>query len=124
MRLVTALLFITSVIPPMLHAQSRSSSKDAGDAVTASYYSSRYDHRRTASGERFNNGAMTAAHRTYPFGTKLRITNVSNNRSATVRVNDRGPFVDGREISMTKRAARQLGFVHQGLAQVRVEQLH
>jgi rare lipoprotein A len=98
--------------------------KQASDTGLASYYSSKYNHRRTASGERFNNGAMTAAHRTYPFGTKLRLTNVSNNRSATVRVNDRGPFVDGREISVTQRAAQKLGFVHQGLTQVRIEQLH
>ncbi|MBV9305159.1 MAG: septal ring lytic transglycosylase RlpA family protein, partial [Acidobacteriaceae bacterium] len=98
--------------------------KDTSGAVTASYYSSKYNHRRTASGERFNNGAMTAAHRTYPFGTRLRLTNVSNNRTATVRVNDRGPFVDGREISVTKRAAQKLGFVHQGLTQVRIEQVH
>ncbi|MBV8708788.1 MAG: septal ring lytic transglycosylase RlpA family protein [Acidobacteriaceae bacterium] len=123
MRFVTALFFITIVIPRTVHAQAHSP-KDTSGAVTASYYSSKYNHRRTASGERFNNGAMTAAHRTYPFGTRLRLTNVSNNRTATVRVNDRGPFVDGREISVTKRAAQKLGFVHQGLTQVRIEQVH
>ena len=123
MRLATALWLITSVVPFTMHAQAHSSQQANGNE-TASYYNSKYNHRRTASGERFNNGAMTAAHRTYPFGTKLRLTNVSNHRSATVRVNDRGPFVDGREISVTKRAAQKLGFVHQGLAQVRIEQIH
>ena len=122
MRLITALLFITSVAPFTVHGQTNSS-KQASDTGTVSYYSSKYNHRRTASGERFSNGAMTAAHRTYPFGTRLHLTNVGNNRSATVRVNDRGPFVDGREISVTKKAAQRLGFVHQGLAQVRIEQV-
>ncbi len=122
MRFINTLLLTISIFPLTVYAQA-SSAKQANGTGTASYYSSRYNHRRTASGEPFNNGAMTAAHRTYPFGTRLRLTNVSNNRSATVRVNDRGPFVDGREISVTKRAARQLGFVHQGLAQVRIEQV-
>lgn len=123
MRLAIVLFFITSVIPQTVYAQAHSS-KDTSGTVTASYYSSKYNHRRTASGERFNNNAMTAAHRTYPFGTRLRLTNVSNNRSATVRVNDRGPFVNGREISVTKRVAQKLGFVRQGLAQVKIEQVH
>ncbi len=90
---------------------------------TASYYAENYNHRRTASGERFNNNAMTAAHRTYPFGTKLRLTNIKNHKSVVVRVNDRGPFVKGREISVTRRAARKLGFLHQGLAQVEIERV-
>ena len=90
---------------------------------TASYYAGSYNHRRTASGERFNNNALTAAHRSYPFGTKLRLTNVKNHKTVVVRVNDRGPFVTGREISVTRRAARKLGFLHQGLAQVQIEKV-
>ncbi len=90
---------------------------------TVSYYAESYNHRRTASGERFNNNAMTAAHRTYPFGTKLRLTNTKNHKSVVVRVNDRGPFVKGREISVTRRAARKLGFLNQGLAQVEIERV-
>lgn len=88
------------------------SSAAASGTGKASYYSSRYNGRRTASGERFSNKAMTAASTEHPFGTKLRITNVANNKSAVVRVNDRGPFVKGRSISVTRRAAHQAG-IHQ-----------
>ena len=71
---------------------------------------------KTASGERLNPGGMTAAHRSLPFGTMVRVTNERNGRSATVRINDRGPFVRGRVIDVTPAAARALGF--SGLAPV------
>jgi rare lipoprotein A len=101
-------------------AAQSASAKSSGEekTVTASYYSGRYNGRRTASKERFSNSALTAAHRGLPFGTRVKLTNPSTSRSVIVRVNDRGPFVDGREISVTRRAARQLGFVRAGLAQV------
>jgi rare lipoprotein A len=101
-------------------AAQRSSAGTSSDAktVTASYYSGTYNGRRTASMERFSNGGLTAAHRELPFGTRVKLTNPANSRSVVVRVNDRGPFVDGREISVTRRAARQLGFVRSGLAPV------
>jgi len=91
------------------------------DSVVTSYYANRYNGRRTASGERFSNSALTAAHREYPFGTRLRLTNPSNGRSAVVRVNDRGPFVNGRDLSVTRRAARQLGFVRSGVTPLKLE---
>ena len=97
------------------------SSAAASGSGKASYYSSRYNGRRTARGERFSNNALTAASTEHPFGTKLRITNVANNKSTVVRVNDRGPFVKGRAISVTRRAAHQLGFVRAGVADVRIE---
>jgi rare lipoprotein A len=65
---------------------------------------------KTASGERLSRGAMTAAHRSLPFGTMVRVTNQRNGRSATVRINDRGPFVRGRVIDVSPAAARALGF--------------
>ena len=65
---------------------------------------------KTANGERVRSGALTAAHRTLPFGTKVRVTNVGNGRSVVVRVNDRGPFVRGRIIDLTPAGARALGF--------------
>ncbi len=74
---------------------------------------------RTASGARLNPGAMTAAHRSFPFGSRVRVTNRSNGRSVVVTVNDRGPFVRGRIIDVTPAAAHALGF--SGLAQVTVE---
>lgn len=75
---------------------------------------------KTASGERANPGAMTAAHRSLPFGTSVRVTNLRNGRSVVVRINDRGPFVRGRIIDVTKAAAAKLGFVGAGTAPVRV----
>lgn len=86
--------------------------------VTASFYSTRYNGRRTANGERFSSNALTAAHRELPFGTKLKLTNVHNQKSVIVRVNDRGPNVKGRDISITRRAARQLGFLKAGTTSV------
>jgi rare lipoprotein A len=78
-----------------------------------------YDGGRTASGERASPGALTAAHRTLPFGTMVRVTNRSSGRSVVVRINDRGPFVQGRIIDLTPAAARELGF--SGLANVEVD---
>jgi rare lipoprotein A len=78
-----------------------------------------YDGGRTASGERASPGALTAAHRTLPFGTMVRVTNRSSGRSVVVRINDRGPFVRGRIIDLTPAAARALGF--SGLANVEVD---
>jgi rare lipoprotein A len=69
---------------------------------------------KTASGERMNPAAMTAAHRTLPFGTKLRVTNKKNGKSVIVRINDRGPFIKGRVIDLSKAAAQQLGFISRG----------
>jgi rare lipoprotein A len=86
----------------------------------ASYYSSAFNGRRTASGERFSNTALTAAHLHYPLGTRLRVTNLKNRRRVLVRVNDRGPFVSGRVISVTRRAARILRFEKAGLTEVKV----
>jgi rare lipoprotein A len=78
-----------------------------------------YSGGRTASGERASPGALTAAHRTLPFGTMVRVTNRSSGRSVVVRINDRGPFVRGRIIDLTPAAARALGF--SGLANVEVD---
>jgi rare lipoprotein A len=89
----------------------------------ASFYGSELHGRKTASGERFNKNALTAAHRAYPFGTTLRVTNLSNNRSVVVRVNDRGPFVRKRIIDVSYAAARSIGMVGRGVARVRVSRL-
>lgn len=87
----------------------------------ASYYGQRFHGRRTASGERFDMHAMTAAHRTLPFGTSVRVTNPANGRSVIVRINDRGPFTRGRTIDVSEAAARELGFTARGHATVELE---
>ncbi|MGH6949156.1 MAG: septal ring lytic transglycosylase RlpA family protein [Kiloniellales bacterium] len=89
----------------------------------ASWYGSYHHGRRTASGERFDMNAATAAHPTLPFGTLVRVTNLDNGRSLVLRINDRGPFVGDRIIDVSRAAARQLGFLAQGLAQVRVQRV-
>lgn len=78
---------------------------------------------RTASGEMMNPALLTAAHRTLPFGTKVRVTNRTNGRSVVVRINDRGPFVRGRIVDVSKEAARQLGMVSAGVVRVCIAQV-
>lgn len=90
---------------------------------TASWYGPGFHGRQTASGERFNRNAMTAAHRTLPFGTRVLVTNVSNNRQVAVRINDRGPFSHGRVIDLSEGAAREIGLHLAGVGTVRVEVL-
>ncbi|MEM9903421.1 MAG: septal ring lytic transglycosylase RlpA family protein [Cyanobacteria bacterium P01_D01_bin.44] len=89
----------------------------------ASWYGPGFHGRQSASGERFNQNALTAAHRTLPFGTRVRVTNVSNGRQVVVRINDRGPFSGGRVIDLSAGAARQIGLVNAGVGQVRMEVL-
>jgi rare lipoprotein A len=89
----------------------------------ASYYAREHDGLRTASGEVFDMRAMTAAHRTLPFGTRVRVTNLENGRQAVVRINDRGPFRPGRIIDVSYAAARALGLIGSGVGRVRVDVL-
>jgi len=78
---------------------------------------------KTASGERMNPAAMTAAHRSLPFGTKLKVVNKKNGKAVVVRINDRGPFIKGRVLDLSKAAASQLGFISAGHASVCMEKL-
>ena len=89
-----------------------------GAVGIASFY--KYE-AKTASGEQFNPSALTAAHRTLPFGTRLRVTNVATGQSVTVRVNDRGPFIPGRVVDVSHSAAKVLGMIDRGVAQVKLE---
>ena len=87
----------------------------------ASFYHSRFNGARTASGERYDEKALMAAHRTLPFGTRVQVTNLGNGRSVVVTIVDRGPFAKGRIIDVSRRAARKLDFVRDGTARVRLE---
>jgi rare lipoprotein A len=88
----------------------------------ASYYGKEFEGRKTANGEKFRNADFTAAHRSHPFNTLLRVTNLKNNLSVTVRVNDRGPYVRGRIVDLSEAAARRIGSYMHGLASVKVEE--
>ncbi len=87
----------------------------------ASYYADKFHGRKTANGERFDQSALTAAHKTLPLGTKVRVTSTKTGKSVVVRINDRGPFIKGRVIDLSRRAAKELGIIKRGLAKVRVE---
>lgn len=91
--------------------------------VTASWYGRKFHGKRTASGERFDMYAMTCAHRTLPFGTKLRVTNPENNKSVIVTVNDRGPFVRSRQLDLSYGAAKKIGIIKQGVEKVIIEHI-
>jgi len=92
----------------------------AAQAEVATYYGQEFAGHRTASGEKFNPGAMTAAHRTLPFGTRVRVTNSRNGRSIIVRINDRGPLVKGRVIDLSSGAARAIGMDSTGNVRMEV----
>jgi rare lipoprotein A len=120
---ITLLLLWSNFSPPCreglgegLYAQTQSGK--------ASYYAKNLSGRRTASGEKLHRDSFTCAHRSYPFGTMLRVTNVLNGRQVIVRVNDRGPFRKGRIIDLSWGAAKEIGMIAQGIAPVTVEKIN
>ena len=86
----------------------------------ASYYTRKFQHSKTASGEPLNNNSMTAAHKTLPFGTEVMVKNLNNGKSVKVRINDRGPFVKGRIIDLTRAAFSQIANLDKGVAKVEI----
>jgi rare lipoprotein A len=104
-------------------AKDRSTSLRA-QVGTASWYGPRFHGRKTATGARFDQDKLTAAHRTLPLDTVVRVTNLENNHSVVVLVNDRGPYIKGRVLDLSKGAARALDMVEDGLARVRIEPLY
>ncbi|MEL0635546.1 septal ring lytic transglycosylase RlpA family protein [Marinomonas sp. TI.3.20] len=95
--------------------------KESGEAT---YYATKYQGRQTASGELFNQKAMTAAHKRLPFGTKVKVTNVANGKSVIVRINDRGPFVSGRIIDLSKSAFQRIASTKHGVIDVDIAVLN
>ncbi len=112
----TAPIFVPA--PEVTEAETRFEAYGEG---VASFYGHELAGNRTASGERFNPSSLTAAHRSLPLGTKLRVTNTANGEAVIVRVNDRGPFVKSRLIDLSLGAAREIGMVRTGTARVTVE---
>lgn len=124
-RTVARVLAIAVLLPAVAGcastAPSRSATAPLVERGVASFYHDRLQGRTTASGEPYDRNAMTAAHRSLPFGTEVVVRNLENGRSVRLRINDRGPFVEGRIIDVSRRAANELGFVEKGLAEVSVE---
>jgi rare lipoprotein A len=120
----------TGAVAPQAQAEANANAKagaKAGARVTgsqhaltgiASYY---WQDQMTATGERFDKTAMTAAHKTLPLNSKVKVTNLKNGRDVVVRINDRGPYIAGRVIDLSEAAAKVLGFTDQGLTDVRVD---
>lgn len=121
LRIAIAACFIASMqIFPVQTASARNQQEITG---SASWYGGKFHGRKTASGERYNQNALTAAHKTLPFGTKVRVTNESNGKSVVVRINDRGPYVGKRVIDLSRAAANAVGMVQRGVARVKVQVL-
>jgi len=106
---------------PFDRGEERRAQRGRAEVGIASFYAHRFHGRRTASGARYDMHALTCAHRSAPFGTRLRVTDVETGRAVVVTVNDRGPFAEGRLVDLSLAAARKLGIVERGVAQVRVE---
>ena len=114
----TGLLLAYLALPLACLTLSKALGGERDEIGLASYYS---QNRRTASGEPYNSNAVTGAHRTLPFGTRVRVTVLKTGKHVVVRINDRGPFSRGRVIDVSRRAAEILGMTGTGLARVRVE---
>jgi len=107
--------------PPSKKIASATSVPPFSQVGTAVFYSAKFDGRRTASGERLDNSKLTAAHRTLPFGTRVRVTNLDNKKSIVVRINDRGPFRCRHIIDLSIAAARAIGLGRKGVARIKLE---
>ena len=118
---ITLLLIWSNFSPPCREGQGVGLYAQGVQSGKASYYARRFSGARTASGERLHHDSLTCAHRSYPFGTMLKVYNPANGRSVIVRVTDRGPFVRGRIIDLSWRAAKELGIIAQGVAMVTVQ---
>ncbi|CAN5627983.1 hypothetical protein BH10BAC2_BH10BAC2_13640 [soil metagenome] len=98
-----------------------SCSRSLYESGKASYYADKFDGRKTASGTTFNQSKLTAAHKTLPFGTKVRVTNLANGKTVKVTINDRGPFVEGRIIDLSKKAAKKIALFTAGVTEVEIK---
>lgn len=119
--LVVALLICAAANSALFTLHSSLLSAQSAQKGKASFYAKKFHWRKTASGERLHPDSLTCAHRTYPFGTKLKVYNPANGHSVVVKVTDRGPFVRGRIIDLSWRAAQELGIISQGVAMVVVQ---
>jgi rare lipoprotein A len=120
-KLLTLTIVATLIfLPAMASARVKVGQTQKG---MASYYHDRFQGNRTASGERYRKGVLSAAHKTLPLGTKVRVTKLSTGKSVIVKINDRGPYAKGRVIDLSRRAARDLGIVNNGVAKVELEVL-
>jgi rare lipoprotein A (peptidoglycan hydrolase) len=107
--------------PPAKEAAAPTGTPETTQVGTASWYGPGFHGQETASGETFNQHALTAAHRTLPLGTEATVTNLETGQSVTVTINDRGPYVPGRQLDLSQAAAQQIGLTKKGVAKVKIE---
>lgn len=118
---IFVLIFLLQVSCSSIKTKSQRDLVGFTEVGQASYYAMKYQFKKTASGEKFNQHAKTAAHKKLPFGTKIKVTNVNNGKSVVVKINDRGPFIKGRIIDLSKSAFKQIGDIDKGVINVRIE---
>ena len=122
MRRLFGILLALTLVPGCATTGFRPGAVSGHDEIgVASYVASRFDGQATSSGAIYDGRRLTAAHRTLPFGTRVRVTNLGNDRTVVVTITDRGPFRRGRIVDLSRRAAAELGFIAQGTARVRLE---
>jgi rare lipoprotein A len=121
--LVAALASCALVVGACSHAPRPSGAIESSETGQASYYGDEFEGRRTASGERYELDHLTAAHRTLPFGTRVRVTNLENDKDVEVVINDRGPHKKGRIVDLSRRAAHEIDMIKAGVARVRLDVL-
>jgi rare lipoprotein A len=114
-------LFGSSSTPPHLFDEPKGENVVSISYGVASFYGPGFHGRKTANGETFDQDAFTAAHKKLPFGTVIKVTDVTNGRSVKVRINDRGPFISGRDIDVSQGVAKRLGFIDRGVVNVKLE---
>lgn len=102
------------------HRKIQSSVAGGKETGMASFYAESYNGKKTANGEIYHSSALTAAHKKLPFGTKVKVTNLSNGKTVKVRINDRGPFVAGRIIDLTRKAAKKIDMINAGVVNVKI----
>ena len=114
--ILSVIIFLFIGISQPISAQSTDIQKGE-----ASWYGSKYHGRPTSSGEPYNKNEMTAAHKTLPFGTKVNVINLKHGKSVKVRINDRGPFIPGRIIDLSRKAARRIDMINDGVGNVKIK---
>lgn len=118
---IIAVVFISACTSAPYSQQVNTSQVGFVEEGIASFYANKYQFRTTANGERFNQFASTAAHKTLPFNSRVRVTNLDNGKSVVVRINDRGPFINGRIIDLSRSSFSEIADTKAGLARVKIE---
>jgi rare lipoprotein A len=120
MKKYIPVFFLLIMMAVSCHRKLNSTVSKGSETGLASFYSESYNGKKTANGEIYNSAELTAAHKKLPFDTKVKVTNLSNGKTVKVRINDRGPFVAGRIIDLTRKAAKKIDMINAGVVNVKI----